>query len=150
MDVLRCKTPELVHKKLWTHILAYSLIRSILTQAAHKRCLQPRTLGFKGAIKTLQAFQPVIALQVEHDAAHRLRLYHYLLDAVATHRVADRPDRYEPRLQKRCPKDFLLLNAPAQRSNVMWPQDLSPLRCHSSKPPESRSQYSLDTSVRPT
>ena len=26
--------------------------------------------------------------------------YHYLLDAIATHRVADRPDRYEPRLKK--------------------------------------------------
>jgi hypothetical protein len=27
-------------------------------------------------------------------------LYHHLLDAIATHRVADRPDRYEPRLGK--------------------------------------------------
>jgi hypothetical protein len=64
------------------------------------------------AIQTLQAFQPVIALAGEHDAVHRLRLYHHLLDAVATHRVADRPDRYEPRLQKRRPKDFLLMKRP--------------------------------------
>ena len=28
-------------------------------------------------------------------------LYHDLLDAIATHRVGDRPDRYEPRLKKR-------------------------------------------------
>jgi hypothetical protein len=28
-------------------------------------------------------------------------LYRSLLDAIATHRVADRPDRYEPRLKKR-------------------------------------------------
>ena len=54
-------------------------------------------ISFKGAIQTLEAFQPVIALQGAHDAAHRLRLYHRLLDAIATHRVADRPDRYEPR-----------------------------------------------------
>jgi hypothetical protein len=112
MDVLRCKTPELVRKELWTHILAYNLIRSILAQAAHKHHLQPRTLSFKGAIQTLQAFQPVIALEGEHDAAHRLSLYHHLLDAVATHRVADRPDRYEPRLQKRRIKDFLLMKRP--------------------------------------
>ena len=51
MDVLRCKTPELVHNELWTHILAYNLIRSILAQAAHKHDLQPRTLSFKGAIQ---------------------------------------------------------------------------------------------------
>jgi hypothetical protein len=112
MDVLRCKTSELVHKELYTHILAYNLIRSVLAQAAHKHHLQPRTLSFKGAIQTLQAFQPVIALEGEHNAAHRLSLYHHLLDAVATHRVADRPDRYEPRLQKRRIKDFLLMKRP--------------------------------------
>jgi hypothetical protein len=36
-----------------------------------------------------------------HDAAGRLRLSHNLLDAIATHRVGDHPDRYEPRLKKR-------------------------------------------------
>lgn len=34
MDILRCKTPELVRKEIWTHILAYKLIRTILAQAA--------------------------------------------------------------------------------------------------------------------
>ena len=33
--------------------------------------------------------------------ADRLRLYHDLLDAIAAHRVANRPDRYEPRVKKR-------------------------------------------------
>src|SRR5262249_54154428 len=28
MDILRCQTPELVRKELWTHILAYNLIRT--------------------------------------------------------------------------------------------------------------------------
>ncbi len=69
MEVLRCKTPELVRKELWTHILAYNLIRTIIAQAAHKHQLEPRSLSFKGAIQTLEAFQPVIALQGELDAA---------------------------------------------------------------------------------
>jgi DDE family transposase len=112
MDVLRCKTPELVRKELWTHILAYNLIHTILAQAAHKHDLLPRSLSFKGAIQTLEAFQPVIALQGEYDAAHRLRLYHHLLDAIATHQVADRPDRYEPRLKKRHAKNFAYLRKP--------------------------------------
>ena len=34
MDVLRCRTPELVRKELWTHILAYNLIRAVMAQAA--------------------------------------------------------------------------------------------------------------------
>ena len=73
MDVLRCKTLELVRKELWTHILAYNLIRTIIAQAAHKHDLQPRAVSFKGAVQTLEAFQSVIALQGEHDAARRLR-----------------------------------------------------------------------------
>jgi Transposase DDE domain len=112
MDVLRCKTPELVRKELWTHILAYNLMRTIIAQAAHKHDVEPRSLSFKGAIQTLEAFQPVIALQGEHDAARRLSLYHILLDAIATHRVADRPDRYEPRVKKRHHRKFAYLRKP--------------------------------------
>lgn len=112
MDVLRCKTPELVRKELWTHILAYNLIRTILAQAAQKHHLEPRSLSFKGAIQTLEAFQPVIALQGEQNTAHRLSLYHELLDAIAPHCVADRPDRYEPRLKKRHAKNFAYLRKP--------------------------------------
>ncbi len=37
MDILRCKTPELVRKEIWTHILAYNLIRIIIAQATAKR-----------------------------------------------------------------------------------------------------------------
>ncbi len=112
MDVLRCKTPELVRKELWAHILAYNLIRTILAQAATKHHLEPRSISFKGAIQTLEAFQPVIALQGEQDAARRLALYHELLDAIATHGVADRPDRYEPRARKRHTKNFAYLRKP--------------------------------------
>jgi hypothetical protein len=100
MRDLRCKTPELVHKEVWTHVLAYNLIRTIIAQAASRHDIQPRSISFKGAIQTLEAFQPLIALQAERSASHRRTLYERLLDAVATHQVADRPDRFEPRVKK--------------------------------------------------
>jgi hypothetical protein len=106
MDILRCKTPELVRKEIWTHILAYNLIRTIIAQAASKHHLEPRAISFKGAIQTLEAFQPLIAAQGERDSTYRLHLYQKLLDAVATHRVADRPDRFEPRQRKRRQKKY--------------------------------------------
>jgi len=112
MDVLRCKTPELVRKELWTHILAYNLIRTVIAQAASKHGIDPRTISFKGALQTLEAFQPVIALRGQHDAAFRRELYQQLLDAVASHRVGDRPDRYEPRRKKRRPKPYDRLMKP--------------------------------------
>jgi hypothetical protein len=112
MDILRCKTPELVRKELWTHILAYNLIRTIMAQAATKHGLDPRSISFKGAVQTLEAFQPVIALQGEHDSEFLKIVYEHLLDAIASHRVADRPDRYEPRRKKRRPKPYDRLMKP--------------------------------------
>jgi hypothetical protein len=112
MDVLRCKTPELVRKELWTHVLAYNLIRTIMAQAATKHGIEPRSISFKGAVQTLEAFQPVIAHQGQHDLEFCMHLYRQLLDAIAIHRVADRPDRYEPRRKKRRPKPYDRLMKP--------------------------------------
>ncbi len=106
MDILRCKSPELVRKEIWTHVLAYNLIRTIMAQAAIKHGLDPRSISFKGAIQTLEAFQPVIALQGRYDSVFRIDLYRQLLDAIAIHRVADRPGRFEPRRVKRRPKRY--------------------------------------------
>jgi len=106
MDILRCKTPELVRKEIWTHILAYNLIRTIIAQAASTHNVEPRSISFKGAIQTLEAFQTLIAIQGERDSACRQNVYLQLLDAVATHRVADRPDRFEPRQRKRRQKKY--------------------------------------------
>ena len=99
MHELRCKTPELVRKEIWTHILAYNLIRTIMAQAAATHELLPRSISFNGTVQTLEAFQPVI--EGARNSTRRLELYQHLLDAVASHEVADRPNRFEPRLQKR-------------------------------------------------
>ncbi|HUQ68901.1 MAG TPA: IS4 family transposase [Planctomycetaceae bacterium] len=112
MQELRCKTPELVRSEIWTHILADNLIRTIMAQAAAAHDLLPRTISFKGAIQTLEAFQPVIDLQANQGPVHRLQLYHTLLDAIATHRVADRPDRFEPRAKKHRPNHYDWLTRP--------------------------------------
>ena len=41
-----------------------------------------------------------------------MNLYQHLLDAIASHRVADRPDRFEPRRRKRRPKPYDRLMKP--------------------------------------
>jgi hypothetical protein len=72
-----------------------------MAQAAARHGVAPRTISFTGAMQTVEAFQPLLEFGAVQDAASRLRLYHELLDAIATHQVGDRPDRYEPRLKKR-------------------------------------------------
>jgi Transposase DDE domain len=125
MDILRCKTPELVRKEIWTHILAYNLIRTVMAQAASKHELDPRSISFKGTMQTLAAFQPVIALRGQRDSAFRMKLYQHLLDAVARHRVADRPDRFEPRRRKRRPKPYDRLMKPRHEAKREMLKDFS-------------------------
>ena len=112
MDDLRCKTPELVRKEVWTHVLAYNLIRTIIAQAAAKHDRLPRTISFKGTIQTLEALQPIISINGHHKQKIRAEMYRHLLDAIVMHEVANRPNRFEPRLRKRRPKHYAFLRKP--------------------------------------
>jgi hypothetical protein len=118
MDVLRGKTPELVRKEVWTHILAYNLIRTIMAQAASKHGFEPRTISFKAALQTLEAFRPLIDFLGYRGASFRLDLYGHLLDSTAMHRVGDRPGRFEPRKRKRRHKWNEILNKPRHEAKL--------------------------------
>src|SRR3954447_11660329 len=106
MDVLRCKTPDLVRKEVWAHVLAYNLIRTAMAQAAAREGVEPRSISFKATLQVLEAFRPVIAAQADRGAEHLAALYEELLRAIAVHRVADRPDRFEPRMTKKGPRGY--------------------------------------------
>src|SRR5581483_9936437 len=93
--------PEMVRKEVWAHVLAYNLIRTVMAQAAARHEIPPRSVSFTGALQTLEAFQPLLEFGAADGDASRSQLCQELLDAIASHRVADRPDRYEPRLKKR-------------------------------------------------
>jgi hypothetical protein len=113
MDVLRCKKPEMVRKEIWMHLLAYNLIRTVMADAAQRHACEPRALSFKGTLQTLSAYQP----QLERASADALPgLYEEMLFAVACHRVANRPNRYEPRAIKRRPKPHDLLTVPRKEA----------------------------------
>jgi hypothetical protein len=113
MDVLRCKSPEMIRKELWAHLLAYNLIRTVMAQAAHDLDVTPRDLSFKGTLQTLTAFAERL-LDAAAGTAARLRAE--LLTAIACHVVGNRPDRVEPRARKRRPKDYPHLKAPRQQA----------------------------------
>ncbi len=108
MDVLRCKSPAMVRKEIWMHLLAYNLIRTLMAQAAATVGVCPRDLSFKGTLQTLVAF----AVAGWSCPVRRNELYAAVLRAVATHRVNDRPDRVEPRAVKRRPKKQVYLTEP--------------------------------------
>ena len=107
MDVLRCKTPEMVHKEIWAHLLAYNLLRTAMAVAAAEVGIEPRHVSFKGAKQAVTAFAPKI--EAARPAA-RPALIDALLVVIAYHRVGDRPGRWEPRARKRRPKPGARLN----------------------------------------
>jgi Transposase DDE domain len=109
MDVLRCKTPEMVRKEIWAHLLAYNLLRTVMAVAAAKSGIEPRQVSFKGAKQAVTAFAPKIEGARPKD---RARLIDDLLAVVAYRRVGDRPGRWEPRARKRRPKPAARLTQP--------------------------------------
>jgi hypothetical protein len=118
MDVLRCKSPEMVRKEIWAHLLAYNLLRTVMAVAASESAVEPRKISFKGAKQAVTAFAPKI------EAARpkgRARLIDALLATVAYHRVGNRPGRWEPRARKRRPKPGTRLMQP--RAVAKLPQN---------------------------
>jgi hypothetical protein len=117
MDVLRCKTPEMVRKEIWAHPLAYNLLRTVMAGAAAENGIEPRQVSFKGAKQAVTAFAPKIEAARPEE---RARLIGALLAAIAYHRVGDRPGRWEPRARKRRPKPGNRLMQP--RATARLPQ----------------------------
>lgn len=103
MDVLTCKTPEMVRKEIWTRLLAYNLIRGLMAQSAYDLGAHPRDLSFQAALSFLRE----IAAQLQYASGDtRIELRAALLIAINANRVNNRPDRVEPRQRKRRPKDY--------------------------------------------
>ena len=118
MDVLRCKTPEMVEKEIWVHLLAYNLIRGVMARAAEAHDERPRHLSFKGALQTMTAFQDALR---RATPGQRDVLVETMLGAIASHHVGDRFGRVEPRANKRRPKPQRYLTEPraAARKRLM-------------------------------
>ena len=47
MEILRCKTPDIVHKEIGTHLLAYNLLRTVMAAAAKENNIALRTISFR-------------------------------------------------------------------------------------------------------
>jgi hypothetical protein len=109
MDVLRGKTPEMLRREIWGHLLAYNLIRQVMAQAALQKGLSPRRISFAGAKQTMDAFR--VALQGSEGNLWR-HLVKAMLIAIAGHRVGNRAGRCEPRQLKRRPKTFPMMTKP--------------------------------------
>jgi len=109
MDVLRCQTPEMIRKEIWTCLLAYNLIRQSMLEAALPSKLSPRQLSFTAALQKIAASWATLSVCGQEQAVLLIAVE---LRQLATHEVGDRPDRVEPRANKRRPKPQKFLTKP--------------------------------------
>lgn len=115
MEILRGKTPQMVEKEIWTHMLAYNLLRTVMAVAAREHDLEPREVSFKGAKQAVAAFAPKLEAA---EPKERAKLLDVLLATIAYHRVGNRPGRWEPRAKKRRPKPCSRLMQPRAEAKL--------------------------------
>jgi hypothetical protein len=123
MDVLRCKTPEMVRKEMWMCLLAYNLIRQTMLQSARESGHLPRQLSFTAAVQSIAASWLVIVLSDDSVAAS---LIEAALANLTDHLVGNRPGRVEPRAVKRRPKPHDLLTKPRAQARAQLLAGKSP------------------------
>lgn len=111
MDILRCKTPDMIHKEIVMHLIAYNCIRCLIIEAAEKKGAEVRRISFKGSVQALRQWEPHLN-QAITSLQERTRLIKLLYESIAGNIVPYRPGRSEPRAVKRRPKPYQLLTAP--------------------------------------
>ncbi len=97
---VRCKSPEMVRREVWTTILAYNLIRTTAAGAALLHGKQPRQISFTSTCQYVLASW----MQLSGGLIDESLLENYLLimlKQIAACEVANRPGRLEPRVLKR-------------------------------------------------
>lgn len=93
MDVLHCHTVDGVQKELTMYALVYNLVRLVMLDAARRQGVEVARISFIDAVRWL-------ATVGVHEAALQLVVN------------PERPNRIEPRVRKRRPKEYPLMQKP--------------------------------------
>jgi len=117
MEVLRCKTPAMVHKELEMFFIGYNVIRWLMLQAAAVQYVTLDRLSFKGTVDSVRQFSLAIAQARSKKKQNQLR--NQLLEVIACDQVPERPGRSEPRAIKRRPKTYSRLTRPRHLMKVI-------------------------------
>ncbi len=118
MDILRCKTPDMVRKEILMHLIVYNGIRYLMREAAKKQCVRTRQISFKGSVQALRQWEPHLN-QAKINRQELERLIRLLYESIAGNIIPVRPGRSEPRAVKRRPKPYQLLTAPRHEMKVI-------------------------------
>lgn len=109
MEMLRCKTAEMVKKEIAVNLLAYNLIRGNMAQAAILNNKIPRQISFKSAVQFVSEITNDF-LKINGKTLQSILLE--ILKAIASVSIGQQKRKKQPRAVKRRPKAYPLLTAP--------------------------------------
>jgi hypothetical protein len=110
MQMLRSRTPEMLQKEVYTHLIAHNLLRCTMAQAASEHWVSLERISFKGTLDALRQFAQ--AMSQTRSKTKRCRLWAKLLQTLARDRVPERPGRREPRAVKGVKNKYPRLSRP--------------------------------------
>ena len=108
---VRCKSPAMVHRELWTTLLGYNLIRTTAAAAAQLHAKQPRQISFTSTCQYVLASWILFSCGLISTNTVEARC-HETLSQIARCEVANRPGRIEPRVIKRRRHGYKLMQQP--------------------------------------
>ena len=117
MDVLRCKSVSMVRKEICMHCIAHNLIRSLLVEVAILYDHAVDRLSFKHSIEQVRAWESLLRdnwAKPRKRKALMTEFYELLIESS----VVERPDRAEPRVRKRRPKNYRHMNKPRKEMHI--------------------------------
>jgi hypothetical protein len=109
MDMLRCKTAEMVKKEIAVNLLAYHLIRGNMAQAAILGNKIPRQISFRSAV---QFISEITTDFLKRNGKTLQSLLLGILKAIASVPIGRQKRKRQPRAVKRRPKAYQLLTVP--------------------------------------
>ena len=95
MDILRCKSPDMVRKEILMHFIVYNCIRRLMLEAAKQQQILPRRISVKGSIQALRQWQPLLN-KPDLTPSERRRLVALLHETIANSTLFERSGRSEP------------------------------------------------------
>ena len=112
MEHLPSKTPQMVVKDFYMHLLAYNLIRKLQLEASSQHGVAPLALLFCAVIQHLSSFTCLLAHATDEQRTYE---YEQLIYLISTEKLPFRPNRVEPRVVKRRPKKYRWLSMPREQ-----------------------------------
>jgi hypothetical protein len=108
IDILRCKTPDMIRKEIWMNLIAYNALCYLQVQTAIQKSVERFRLSFKGCMEVLRTWESRFRQLTSSTRIIKQKVF----DHMAAILLPIRPDRVEPRVKKRRPKKVRLMTKP--------------------------------------